>query len=607
MLDRTPKDVPASAQGAAGDIEIGLPQLLAFFRRQRWPIIITTAAVLVLGALYLAVTPPTYTAAATVLIDPRKVAIFGSGNVLEDASITNSGVETQVQVIESGRIARDVVKRLDLTNDAAFMSPGPASLTSMVKGWAVAAKRAVFGSSPEPAPAETGATQDDPVARAAGIVSGHLNASRVGLSYVISVSYTSSDPNEAMRLANGAAEAYLEDQVQGQVDAAQRASEWLEGRLTDLQLKASDTALSAQERSAIRATYDNFLGRYTQTVQQQSMPFADAQVLTPAVAPTKPTAPKSLLVILGSMLVGATIGVGIGLSRELLDKSIKSPKQIEALTHVPFLGFLPAFEMRAGAMRRLSKRARKQIDAEGHRFSGGPAYSIALAAPFSRYAETLRGVKIASQSDSRGRVAVIGVISAGPGEGRSTVAANLARLLAEEGTKSILIDGDVRNPTLSRDFVPPKSQGLVQVVSGTARISDVLWTDRASPLTFLPAGSDAEANPPSGTLSAPATKAVINACRQQFEAVIVDLPATIPVVDVRAAAHLFDGFLMVVEWGQTSEESLARAVLSTGLEDRILGAVLNKVNLRLMKRLEGSDRGAAAPFGNYFQSYRHIA
>jgi capsular exopolysaccharide synthesis family protein len=603
MLDRQAKTLPFPS-AVPTDVEIGLPQLLAFLRRQRWVIALSTLAFFCLGVAYLELTPKTYTATATLLIDPRKVAIFSSGNVLEDASITNSGVETQVQVIESGRIARAVADKLKLADDPAFMAPAPKSPVAMVRGWISAAKKAVLGSGPPSANAA--ANPVDPAAVAAAIVASHLNASRVGLSYAISISYQSTDGDQAARLANAVTQAYVDDQVQAQIDAAQRASEWLQSRLSDLQAKAQDSSLSAQEKSALRATYDNFLDRYTQTVQQQSLPFADAQVLTPAAPPASPTSPRSLVVVLGSILVGGAFGFGIALTRELLDKTVKTPSQVEAASEGSFLGFLPTFDMNPRTMRRLERKAKRLSDPETLRFSTGPAYSIVLTAPFSRYTETMRGVKVAAETFGKGRAAVLGIISAVPQEGRSTVAVNLARLIAEEGGRPLLIDGDIRNPTLSRNLVPAQSKGLAQVVVGAARISEVIWTDQATDLQFLPAGTDAGPGRSNAMLTAPATKAVINACRQQYDMVIVDLPAMVPLVDVRAAAPLFDAFLMVTAWGRTTDDVLRWAVHATGIEDRIIGTVLNRVNMRRMQGFEKTPH-SAVPTGNYLHRYRHIA
>jgi capsular exopolysaccharide synthesis family protein len=602
MLDRQSRGVPPqspSVEQPTSDYEIGLPQLLAFLNRQRWPIVFAIAGCVALAVGYLLVTPPTYTAASVLLIDPRKVAIFEQGNVLQDASISNSAIETQVQVLMSGRIARATAERLKLAEDQAFMRQ-PASPFSTVKSWVRSIKKQFFGAD---ASAPKSATVD-PIDRAAAIVAANMSATRVGLSYAISVAYKSDDPEQAARLANGISDAYLDDQIQTQVNTAQRASDWLQSRISDLQSKSADAALSAQEKSAIRATYDSFLSRYTETVQQQSLPFADAQILTPAAAPPKPTSPKSLLALLGAVLGGGILGLGIGLGRELLDHSVRTRRQIEAATGAPYLGALPTFDMRGRSMRRVAKRSKKLLDPQSLKFSAGPEYSVSITAPFSRYVETLRSIKVAAEGTTSGPVAVLGIVSALPNEGRSTVAINLARMIAQSGKRPILIDGDMRNPDLSRSLVPANAPGLADIIAGSARISEVVWTDQAVPLQFVPAGSGNV--PQNDVLSAPATRAVINACRQQYDIVIVDLPAILPVVDVRAAAQLFDALLIVAEWGYVTEDILARAVQATGAEEKILGTVLNKCNLRLMSRFENAS-SPAVPSGEYLKHYSHIS
>jgi succinoglycan biosynthesis transport protein ExoP len=604
MLDRQSNTVPFPSVRRPAEIEIGLPHLLAFLRRERWIIAGTVLAFFCLGAIYLVLAPKQYAASTTIMIDPSKVAIFATGSVLQDAQITNSGVETESQVLSSGKIARAVVDKLKLDQDPVFMSGGAKSPVARVKGWISGTLNRIFIGKP---PANGGgAVPPDRKTIASQILLGNLLVSRVGLSYAINVQYTDTDPYKAARIANAVAQAYLADQVQSQVDAAQHASNWLDGRLRDLQAKVQDPTLSAQEKSALRATYDTFLQRYTQTVQQQSLPFADAQILTAAVPPPQATSPKALLIVLASIVGGGMVGFGIAVARELLDKTVKTSTQVETATDAPFLGFLPTFDMSRRALRRGEKKMKKLADPTTMRFSPGPAYSIVLTAPFSRYAETLRSIRIAAETGAKGRAGVLGIVSAVPNEGRSTLAVNLARLIAAEGQRPLLIDGDMRNPALSRSLIPAGSPGLAEVITGRVRISEVIWSDEATSLQFLPAGADIESGQSTAMLTAAATKAVINACRHQYDVVIIDLPATTPVVDVRAAAHLFDAFVMVTAWGRTDEDMLRWAVRASGIEERIIGTVLNRVNMR---RLAGFENGhqSAMPVGNYLRRYSHIA
>jgi len=258
-------------------------------------------------------------------------------------------------------------------------------------------------------------------------------------------------------------------------------------------------------------------------------------------------------------------------------------------------------------MRRIAKRAKKMLDSATHKFAAEPAFSVVLTAPFSRFTETLRNIKLAAEkaSPGPGSAIVLGVTSSLPNEGKSTVAINLGRLVAQSGGRVLLIDGDLRNGGLSESLVPPETRGLVQLVQGEAQLGELIWGDQATRLQFLPAGADAKLGNANEVLSSSATQALLEACRRQYNFVIVDLPAVLPVVDARAAAHLFDGFVFVVEWGYTSEEVLAQAFHFGGIADKVIGAVLNKVNLGALKRYQ--DRPAEITGDKYLDSYRHIA
>ena len=137
------------------------------------------------------------------------------------------------------------------------------------------------------------------------------------------------------------------------------------------------------------------------------------------------------------------------------------------------------------------------------------------------------------------------------------------------------------------------------------QIGDLIWADQATKLDFLPAGSEAKLVNANEILSSPATQALLEAARRQYSLVIVDLPAVLPVVDVRAAAHLFDGFVLVVEWGATTEDILAQAFHIGGIADKVIGTVLNKANLASLKRFEYHETDFGA--GKYMElSLIHI-
>jgi Mrp family chromosome partitioning ATPase len=117
-------------------------------------------------------------------------------------------------------------------------------------------------------------------------------------------------------------------------------------------------------------------------------------------------------------------------------------------------------------------------------------------------------------------------------------------------------------------------------------------TDEKYKFDFLPASTQAEFSNSSDVLNSVVIKDMLKKVRGDYDYILVDLPPILPVVDVKAAAHLFDGFILVVEWRNTSVDEIVRAASASPiLSDRLLGAILNKADEAVMQRFEGySDR-----------------
>ena len=530
MLDRQLKSVPpnrSSLDAAPAAVEIGLRDIIAFLRRRRWSIVLSVVVALFLGVAYLVTAPAEYTATTVLMIDTSKLSIFSQGDVIGEAVVSNSSVETQVQVLLSERVAEAVAKKLDLMHNSAFMArdDGPiGAVADLVHGLISRIRGSSTSSVVAAPPDEETLTQI-----ASSILRSNVQAQRVGLSFVIAVSYDSPDPLLSAKIANAYTDAYVEDQFNAQVATAQRAADWLQSRIQDLNRQSMQENVSAQEKSAIRTTYDAFLQRYTQAVQQQSLPLSEARVITAAVRGAK-MSPRSSLVMVASLILGGMLGLGIAVARDLLDGALRTRRQVQAAAPAPFLGYLPKFDIGGFTMRRIARRSRKLLDPVGHKFAAGPAYSVVLTAPFSRFAETLRNVKVAADQVAAEPARVIGIISPLANEGRTTVAINLARLVAQSGGRVLLIDGDLRNPQLSKNLAAENAPGLVQLVRDQAQIGDLIWADQATKVDFLPAGAEAKLVNANEILSSPATQALLEAARRQYSLVIVDLPAVLPVL-----------------------------------------------------------------------------
>jgi succinoglycan biosynthesis transport protein ExoP len=346
-------------------------------------------------------------------------------------------------------------------------------------------------------------------------------------------------------------------------------------RQSQVRLRELETAANTY-----RNIYETFLSRFTQSVQQQSFPSTEARVVTVATPPGGPSSPKTSLTLALATILGFGLGIMSAFAREQMNRQIHTRAQLESLLGTSCLAVIPAFAGQKPTMR--GRGATKE---------SGAFRQISEVAPFSATAEALRYIKVAIDLHPSGGK-VIGIVSALPGEGKTTVAAGFASFVARSGGRTLLVDADLRNPSLSRTLGYTNTPGLLELVADKSSFEDLLITDSKYKFDFLPSASRARPSNSSDILNSPAMKQMLKSATSSYDYVLVDLPPVLPVVDVKAVAHLFDAFVLVVEWGSTSSEEVVKAVAASPiLSERLLGAVLNKADEAVMRRFEGySDR-----------------
>ncbi|WP_047307610.1 polysaccharide biosynthesis tyrosine autokinase [Rhodopseudomonas palustris] len=368
-------------------------------------------------------------------------------------------------------------------------------------------------------------------------------------------------------------------------------------RQAQVHLKELETAATTY-----RGIYETFLTRFTQSVQQQSFPSTEARVVTLASPPLVRSSPKTNLTLALAAVSGLALGILAAFARDRMSRRIHTRAQLETILGTSCLAIIPSFEDPALASQtatgssRLSRMARhlvrKRDPASGQPRAKSSANSAAFekindVAPFSATAEALRHIKVAIDlSPGGGRV--IGIVSARPGEGKTTICASFAAFLSKSGARTLLIDGDLRNPSLSRTLGYKNKRGLLELVADQLQLSDLVVTDPVYKFDFLPSATEMKPINSADVLTSPSVKRMLKSAAGNYEYIIVDLPPILPVVDVKAAAHLFDAFILVVEWGATMSDEVRSAVgVSRSLSERLLGAVLNKTDEDVMRRLEG--------------------
>jgi Mrp family chromosome partitioning ATPase len=145
---------------------------------------------------------------------------------------------------------------------------------------------------------------------------------------------------------------------------------------------------------------------------------------------------------------------------------------------------------------------------------------------------------------------------------------------------------------MTRSLGYTNAPGLLNMVAEKSDFDELVITDSKFKFDFLPSSTQIKPSNSSDVLNSPRMKEMLKLVRIDYDYILVDLPPILPVVDVKAVAHLFDAFVLVVEWGSTSTDEILNAVGSSSvLSERLLGAVLNKADEAVMRRFEGySDR-----------------
>ena len=386
----------------------------------------------------------------------------------------------------------------------------------------------------------------------------------------------------------------LTDSYKSDYEIAKQRQEEIEKQLADAvsESQATNKAqvnLSELESKAksLRSLYDAFLQRQMGSAQQESFPMiTDARLLSVASTPTSKSKPKTPLVLALTLIGGIGLGVGVALLRDLMDRGFHTGTQLQTALQMPCLGLVPLLK---GTWRnKLPRNRPRAANAFGQRViaRNSSVFWSVVDSPSSPFAESIRSIKVAMNLNMTSRPnKVVGFTSSLPNEGKSTIAAAFALLTAESGGRVILVDCDLRNPSLSRRLAPQAAIGVVDVISGAKLLEEAVWRDPTNGLVLLPAVKNGALSHSSELFGAELTKKLFEKLCASFDYVVVDLPPLAPVVDVRTATHLVDCAILVVEWGHTKIDVVRHALnTAPNVHEALIGAVLNKTDMKRVRR-----------------------
>jgi succinoglycan biosynthesis transport protein ExoP len=260
---------------------------------------------------------------------------------------------------------------------------------------------------------------------------------------------------------------------------------------------------------------------------------------------------------------------------EFLHKGFRAAQQVEAAFGVPVIGMVPLVRSSGVGDRHPS--------------------SYALKHPFSTFTESIRLIRSATTLSEVDRLSkVVLVTSAVPDEGKTALALTLGRIGAAAGERVLVIDCDLRVPSVATDLGTTCRHGLTEVLTGEASVSEVVQIDPVSGLRYIPAGRgsfDAIELLSSGRM-----QSIIAAARQVSDTVILDSPPVTVVSDPIALSRVADMTLMVVRWDRTPRSLVAEAIKKLAAAKALpTGIILSQVNLA---------RHASYGFGDF--PYRYL-
>jgi polysaccharide biosynthesis transport protein len=321
-------------------------------------------------------------------------------------------------------------------------------------------------------------------------------------------------------------------------------------RLPEEQYRMAQLERSVQ---VAEKTYLALQDRYQSLRIAEESTLANAQILEPARMPKGPISPKRKLNFILSVLVGLMIGGGIAALQEALDDTLRTSEDVERELALPLLGIVT------------------RITEPGER-------SLVSAGTLSGVAEAFRmvrsNIKFMAVDKS---LRTIMVTSASKGEGKSTTAANLAVALAQDGRSVVLVDGDLRRPSVHKQFGVPNASGLTNAIVGGMPLDEVTLDVGVENLRIITAGP-IPPNPAELLDSARFAK-LVEELRTAYDIVVFDAPPVLGVVDASVLGGRSDGVVLVVAAGDVEKKAARRTVqMLQQSRSHILGVVLNKID-----------------------------
>jgi polysaccharide biosynthesis transport protein len=305
----------------------------------------------------------------------------------------------------------------------------------------------------------------------------------------------------------------------------------------------------------------------------------DARIVSPARPPLRPSYPRKSILVLLAIGSGTVIGAFIAFLTDRMERGFRQSRDVTGATGLRALGFIPLV--------RRPERAFAQLTEQ----------------PRSGFAEAVRAIRtslLASQEEGSGKILL--VTSSLQGEGKSLLAASLARSTAAAGGRTLLVDCDLRKPSVDKLMHDTAGPGLLDLLAGSVAFEGAVRSDAASGMDYVSCWNRNLVGSPQDVLGSLAMRNFINRARSRYDLVILDAPPILAVSDAKILARYADCTVFVIRWRTTPREVVRNALdLFEAEGGPIAGVVLSRVDVKKQAKLGLHDSAAYhARYASYF-------
>lgn len=335
------------------------------------------------------------------------------------------------------------------------------------------------------------------------------------------------------------------------------------GELASNNRAGVEQAALERDAQATRTLFDEFNNRFKETGELEGITDADAVIDSYAPVPTSPSFPNTRLNLMLGFALGLALAGLVAVIMEMLDNYMSSPEDVEQVSGVPFIGQIPLLPAAGNFTKAKVKPAEYLIDK-----------------PHSGFAEAYRHLRASIMfADIDKAAKTVAVVSSLPSEGKTSMTFCLGRMAAMSGTKTIVVDGDIRLRQLTEVSGVKAEAGLLEYLFGEARLSDAIQTDDQTGLHILPLTD--RMHTPRDVFGSRAFDALLNMLQQTYDLIIIDTGPILLMAETRVVTSKVDQVVVATRWRKTHRGTLRETMkILRDFHANVAGVVLTFVDLR---------------------------